>query len=82
MPDLHDVVIIGGGIVGLATARALCLRYPGRVVVLEAETRLQLTPEHAATELDKVRQQAEKQALSRRNVELEKRLVRYLREVG
>lgn len=37
----EDVVVIGGGIVGLATARALLLRRAAeRVVVLEAETRV------------------------------------------
>ena len=30
-----DVVLIGGGIIGLATARALALRGAGRIVVLE-----------------------------------------------
>lgn len=34
----HDVAIIGGGIVGLATALALTRRYPCKLVVLEAET--------------------------------------------
>jgi L-2-hydroxyglutarate oxidase LhgO len=37
----YDVAIVGGGIVGLATARALTERAPGlRVVVLEKEPRL------------------------------------------
>jgi L-2-hydroxyglutarate oxidase len=37
----YDVAIIGGGIVGLATARAVLLRRPGlRVVVLEKEAAL------------------------------------------
>ncbi len=35
-----DVAVVGGGIVGLATARALASRPGRRVVVLEAETRL------------------------------------------
>src|SRR3954471_1396796 len=36
-----DVVVIGGGIVGLSTARALTARQPGlRVLVLEKEDRL------------------------------------------
>ena len=37
MPEsdpLHDIAIIGGGIVGLATAHQITLRYPGRTVVL------------------------------------------------
>jgi L-2-hydroxyglutarate oxidase len=38
-----DVAVIGGGILGLATARALMARWPGaRVVVLEAEPELAL----------------------------------------
>ena len=36
----YDVAIIGGGIVGIATARALCERLRGRLVVLEAEAEL------------------------------------------
>jgi (S)-2-hydroxyglutarate dehydrogenase len=36
---MHDVAVVGGGIVGLATARALALRGM-KVVVLERETRL------------------------------------------
>ena len=37
----HDIVIVGGGIVGLATARALLERAPGaRLVVLEKEREL------------------------------------------
>jgi len=37
-PALHDVVVVGGGIVGLATARALLLARPGLdLVVLEKE---------------------------------------------
>jgi L-2-hydroxyglutarate oxidase LhgO len=37
----YDVAIVGGGIVGLATARALLERTPGlRLVLLEKETRL------------------------------------------
>src|SRR3954454_5194690 len=35
----HDVAVVGGGIVGLATARALALR-GRRVLVLERESRL------------------------------------------
>ena len=36
---MHDFAVIGGGIVGLSTARALLKRYPGAgVVVLEKET--------------------------------------------
>jgi len=39
--SLYDVVIVGGGIVGLATAYEITLRAPGlSVVVLEAEDRL------------------------------------------
>jgi L-2-hydroxyglutarate oxidase len=38
---MTDVIIIGGGIVGLATAHAVLLRLPGiRVIVLEKEDRL------------------------------------------
>jgi (S)-2-hydroxyglutarate dehydrogenase len=36
----HDVVVIGGGIVGLATARDLALRHRLRVLVAERESRL------------------------------------------
>jgi L-2-hydroxyglutarate oxidase len=36
----HDVAVIGGGIVGLATARALVAKYRLSLVVLEAEPRL------------------------------------------
>jgi L-2-hydroxyglutarate oxidase len=36
----YDVAIIGGGIVGIATARALCERLRGRLAVLEAEAEL------------------------------------------
>src|SRR5688572_887656 len=36
---MHDVAVVGGGIVGLATARALALRGM-KVVVLERESRL------------------------------------------
>ena len=40
-PESADVVVIGAGILGLATARELCLRAPGRrVVVLEREVRI------------------------------------------
>jgi L-2-hydroxyglutarate oxidase len=38
MPAMHDFIVIGGGILGLATARELQQRYPGkRVLVLEKE---------------------------------------------
>lgn len=38
---LHDIAIIGGGIVGLATAHEITLRYPGTpVVLLEKESAL------------------------------------------
>src|SRR5205823_6641752 len=38
---MHDLVVVGGGIVGLATARAWALARPGeRVLVLEKEPRL------------------------------------------
>ena len=38
---MHDFIIIGGGIVGLATAQAVLTRFPGRrVLVLEKENRL------------------------------------------
>ena len=41
MSERHDVAIIGGGILGLATARALGERAPrARLVILEKETRL------------------------------------------
>jgi len=36
----YDVVVIGGGIVGVATAYALCQRLHGSLAVLEAEDRL------------------------------------------
>ncbi len=39
-PRAHDVVVIGGGIVGMATAMALLKRRPRRLVVLEAESSL------------------------------------------
>src|SRR2546422_3645647 len=41
MENSYDIAIIGGGIVGLATARALGERAPGaRLVILEKEARL------------------------------------------
>jgi len=41
VPDQYDVAIIGGGILGLATARALMERTPrARIVILEKETKL------------------------------------------
>jgi L-2-hydroxyglutarate oxidase len=41
LPDHVDVVVVGGGILGLAVARELLVRQPGRrVAVLERETRL------------------------------------------
>ena len=41
MADRHyEVVVIGGGIVGVATAQALCERLHGSLAVLEAEDRL------------------------------------------
>ena len=37
----YDLAIVGGGIVGLATARELALRYPGmKLVLLEKERSL------------------------------------------
>ena len=36
----YDVAVIGGGIVGIATAHALCERLRGSLVVLEAESKL------------------------------------------
>jgi L-2-hydroxyglutarate oxidase len=36
----YDVAVIGGGIVGIATAHALCERVRGSLVVLEAESKL------------------------------------------
>ncbi|WP_344111419.1 L-2-hydroxyglutarate oxidase [Nocardioides humi] len=37
-PSRHDYVVVGGGIVGAATARALTLRFPGkRVLLLDKE---------------------------------------------
>src|SRR5947209_14775653 len=41
MADPYDFAVIGGGIVGLATTRALAARLPrARLVVLEKETKL------------------------------------------
>ncbi|MBI4588827.1 MAG: L-2-hydroxyglutarate oxidase [Candidatus Rokubacteria bacterium] len=41
VPDPYDLAIIGGGIVGLATAGALCERAPrARLVILEKEAQL------------------------------------------
>lgn len=41
VPTVHDVVVVGGGIVGLATARQLLQAHPDLdLVVLEAEPRL------------------------------------------
>jgi L-2-hydroxyglutarate oxidase len=40
MTDHFDIAVIGGGIVGCATALTLCARNRGRVVVLEAESLL------------------------------------------
>ncbi|MPZ52137.1 MAG: L-2-hydroxyglutarate oxidase [Acidimicrobiia bacterium] len=41
MTDRHDVIIVGGGIVGLATARALTQSRPGLdVIVLEKESKV------------------------------------------
>ena len=41
MPETHDVAIVGGGILGLATARAILERAPGtRLALYEKETRL------------------------------------------
>ena len=37
VPNAADVIVIGGGIVGLATARSLAERHRARVIVLEAE---------------------------------------------
>jgi (S)-2-hydroxyglutarate dehydrogenase len=43
MPNRYDVVIVGAGIVGLATARALLERAPAaRIVILEKEAQLGL----------------------------------------
>ena len=36
---MNDVAVIGGGIVGLATARALAVEKRRKVIVLEAESR-------------------------------------------
>jgi L-2-hydroxyglutarate oxidase len=36
----YDVAVVGGGIVGIATAHALCDRLRGSLVVLEAESKL------------------------------------------
>jgi L-2-hydroxyglutarate oxidase len=36
----YEIVIVGGGIVGLATAMALAERHPGSLLLLEAEDRL------------------------------------------
>jgi 2-hydroxyglutarate dehydrogenase len=39
--NFYDLAIVGGGIVGLATARELMLRYPGmKLVLLEKESSL------------------------------------------
>jgi len=41
MPNRYDVAIVGGGILGLATARALLERAPGvRIAILEKESKL------------------------------------------
>ncbi len=40
MPTSYDIAIIGGGIVGLATAHAITTRYSARLIVLEAEPQL------------------------------------------
>lgn len=40
MPTVYDVAVIGGGIVGLATAMDLCQRPGVKVIVLEAEKKL------------------------------------------
>ena len=41
MSDRFDLAVVGGGIVGLATARALLAEHPGlRLVILEKEARL------------------------------------------
>ena len=40
MQNKVDVVVVGGGIVGLATAKMLCERYAVKVTVLEAEDRV------------------------------------------
>lgn len=38
--NTYDIAIIGGGIVGAATAMALCKRFRANIIVLEAEPRL------------------------------------------
>ena len=41
--EVYDVAVVGGGIVGVATAREILGRYPGkRVVVLEKEAEVSL----------------------------------------
>ncbi|HEX9728821.1 MAG TPA: FAD-dependent oxidoreductase [Gemmatimonadales bacterium] len=40
MGHLHDVAVIGGGVVGLATAKALQERRRCSVIVIESEPRL------------------------------------------
>ena len=41
MPNRYDVAIVGGGIIGLATARALLERAPSaRIVILDKESKL------------------------------------------
>jgi L-2-hydroxyglutarate oxidase len=38
---MHDVIIVGGGIVGLATAREILLRYPHlKLALLEKEPQI------------------------------------------
>ena len=50
----HDIIVIGGGIVGLATARSFQQRMPGRSVrVLEKEDRVAAQYETAAQSADR-----------------------------
>ena len=43
MPSKYDVAIVGAGIIGLATARALLERAPGtRIVILEKESKIRM----------------------------------------
>ena len=55
LPDRADIVVIGGGILGLATAWHLCRRRAGEVVVLERNRIASGTTWHAAGLVGSVR---------------------------